>query len=274
MLNPLSKSKHDIALCLGDRHELLLFCHSALYAQIPIAHIHGGETTLGSFDDRVRNAVSQLADLHFTAAEPFSQKLRSMSVPGRVLTAGPPGLDELEVSDRSEFGEGYFLVCLHPDTTRDEQYNEAMSSALKVALHRFPDKRAVIVGPNNDPGGREIAANLRECAESRAPRYDYFDSLDRRRYLTALKHASVCIGNSSSFVIEAPALGIPTVLVGDRQRGRPLARSVSEIEPSADRIAFEIGAILNSPRYADGQALPYGSGGASKKIAETLATWS
>lgn len=269
-LNHLRKDRFDWLLVLGDRHELLLACHSAIYAQIPIAHIHGGETTLGSFDDRVRNSVSQLATLHFTAAEPFSQRLRSMSVPGEVVTVGPPGLDDLEVSDRSEFGEGYFLVCLHPETAGGD--NVALVEATCRALDKFPDCRVVILEGNSDPGYKPICNRLLAWKLANHARAFYYDSFDRPRYLTALKHASVCIGNSSSFVIEAPALGTPTVNVGHRQEGRPMAPSIITAHVSADGIA---NGIENRLRYGPflGER-PYGSGGASKKIAEVLATWS
>jgi UDP-hydrolysing UDP-N-acetyl-D-glucosamine 2-epimerase len=273
--------RYDMLLVLGDRHELLIACHDAVYCQMPIAHIHGGETTLGSFDDRVRNAVSQLATLHFTAAECFSSKLRAMKVPGEIFTVGPPGLDDIETDETSEFGSGFFLVCLHPDTTRDGIYNNAMRLALVTALERFPDRPVVVIDCNNDPHHEGIRAGLRAFADAtlrsypRAP-IKFVHTLPRRRYLTALKHAAVCIGNSSSFVIEAPALGTPTVLVGDRQKGRPLAWTIQGTADSwtADDIVRGIRWAIANRHQVTQAALPYGRGGASQKIAEILATWS
>lgn len=256
----------DCLLLLGDRHELLDACHWAIYRQIPIAHIHGGETTLGSFDDRVRNAVSQLATLHFTAAECFSDKLRSMKVPGEIFTVGPPGLDDLETDEASEFGTGHFLVCLHPDTTRDREYNWRMAKETALALGRFAPRKIVLIEPNNDPGAKGVRAAFDEFL----PMVQAF-TLPRRRYLTALKNASVCIGNSSSFVIEAPALGTPTVLVGDRQKGRPLAWSVFPCKPDADAIEDAILQTTIQYRSDLPGPMPYGCGGASQKIAEILA---
>jgi UDP-hydrolysing UDP-N-acetyl-D-glucosamine 2-epimerase len=275
-LNHLRKERYDLLLVLGDRHELLLACHSAIYAQIPIAHIHGGETTLGSFDDKVRNAVSQLADLHFTAAECFSDKLRAMKVPGEIFTVGPPGLDDLETDDVSEFGEGFFLVCLHPDTTRDEAYNAALADAVVTALQRFPERRIVMIGGNDDPGGKAITNKLISfCRYSeRSGCADLWRGVERKRYLTALKHCSVAIGNSSSFVIEAPALGTPVVLVGDRQKGRPLATSIYNAEPDAGSISAMIETAMACRAHDRDRRPPYGVGGASKRIAEKLATWS
>lgn len=275
-LNHLRKDRFDWLLVLGDRHELLLACHSAVYAQIPIAHIHGGETTLGSFDDRVRNAVSQLATLHFTAAEKFSDKLRFMRVPGEIITAGCPGLDDLETDEQSEFGEGHFLVCLHPDTTQDREYNSNMYKAMVVALIRS-GREVVMISPNSDDGG--WLAKLTEAVPfGHTSTWQYLRELPRRRYLTALKHASVCIGNSSSFVIEAPALGTPTVLVGRRQAGRPMAPSITTVSADADMIEAAIHLTIGAAKLRTLQnkhvELPYGAGGASKKIAEVLATWS
>lgn len=264
----------DWFLVLGDRHELLPACHAALLHQVPIAHIHGGETTLGSFDDKVRNAVTQLASIHFTAAEPFTQKLVSMGVLREsIFTVGPPGLDDLQTDDLSEFGTGFLLVCLHPDTTRDADYNVDMATALCGALLRFRDKRIVIIRGNDDPAGKEIDIVMRELG-SVHPGVAHIRTLDRRRYLTALKHAAVCIGNSSSFVIEAPALGTPTVLVGDRQKGRPLAMSITQAAVDAVDIAGQIEVCLAARLRPDLDHTPYGRGGASQKIAEILATWS
>lgn len=273
----------DIALLLGDRYELLTACQAALLAGTHIAHIHGGETTLGSFDDRVRNAVSQLATIHFTAAEVFSEKLRSMKVPGEIFTVGPPGLDDLETDDDGEYwllrqgrekdnllaSRGHFLVCLHPDTTQPASYNYEMATQVALALGRFPGRRVIAITPNDDPGSASIRNGLAQYHDPQ------FVNLPRRRYLTALKHAAVCIGNSSSFVIEAPALRTPSVIVGERQDGRPMAKSVSRVLPDADCIEGAIkAALLNGHHFefVGSDPLPYGRGGASAKIAEILAS--
>jgi UDP-N-acetylglucosamine 2-epimerase (non-hydrolysing) len=268
--------KPEVLLLLGDRHELLAASHQALLHQVPIAHIHGGETTLGSFDDRVRNAVSQLATLHFTAAQQFSDKLRAMKVPGEIFTVGPPGLDDLETDDVSEFGSGFFLVCLHPDTTQGADYNAAMTRAVCEAIDRFPERDVLVVQPNGDPHGQLIwTSQLSWWQQSkRKPPMFACNGLDRRRYLTALKHAAVCIGNSSSFVIEAPALGTPTVLVGDRQRGRPLAETIWPASPNVSDITRGIDWALKGLRPEALACRPYGRGGASQKIADILANWS
>ena len=271
----------DCVVLLGDRHELLIAAHAALLAQIPIAHIHGGETTRGSFDDKVRRAVSQLADIHFVAAQDFALNLYDMGIDSNAIhVVGPPGLDDLETDEVSEFGSGFFLVCLHPDTTADVPYNMEMAGALCEALDRFPDRKVVAIDCNRDPGGEAIWQAIITHGGRKSGQAPFIlqSSMNRRLYLTALKHAAVCIGNSSSFVIEAPALGAPTVLVGDRQRGRPLAGTIRCAIETADAIEAAVRDSLSKWIDADtGRpaplALPYGRGGASQKIAEILAIW-
>ncbi len=265
----------DWLLLLGDRHELLLPAHWAIRSRVPIAHIHGGETTLGAFDDKIRNAVSQLADLHFTAAQPFTNKLILMGIkPETIHTVGAPGLDDLETDPACEFDEGFFLVTLHPETAGKID-NVGMGKALTDALDRFPERRIIITASNNDPGGERINRTLHDWVVASRYKRSFIGTLGRRRYLTAMKHAAVVIGNSSSGIIEAPAMGTPTVNIGRRQEGRPMATSIFSTDATADSIAFGIECSLrsNGIRANDDIPPPYGYGGASHKIAEKLASW-
>ncbi len=193
--------------------------------------------------------------------------------PETIHTVGAPGLDDLETDPVCEFGEGFFLVTLHPETAGATD-NIQMARELCAALDRFPDRQVVITASNNDPGGAEIHEVIRlwRAEERNVDRARFVANLGRRRYLTAMKHAAVVIGNSSSGIIEAPALGTPTVNIGRRQFGRPLASSVVEAVAVSGSIEHSVRVALQRIACPD-KMPPYGAGGASKKIAEVLASW-
>jgi len=276
-----AKLAPDIVVLQGDRYEMLGVASAALIAAIPIAHIHGGELTEGAIDDAMRHAVTKMASLHFVAAESYRQRVIQMGEdPARVFTVGAPGLDNLErldLLDRDAVektlnlpaGRNYFLVTLHPATFSDS-VREA--EALLDALDRFPNYGLIITGVNADPGRDRIAKLLSDYVAANAGRATLYQSLGRLRYLSAMRHAAAVIGNSSSGIIEAPALGVATVNVGDRQKGRLRAASILDCKGTADAIAAAIDRAL-TPKFRAGlktMTLPYGAGGASKRIKDCL----
>lgn len=279
----LARLKPDALLLLGDRFEVLAAAQAALVAGIPIVHIHGGEVTEGAYDDAVRHAVTKMAALHFTSAEPFRRRVIQLGEnPAAVVVSGAPGLDHLSrtaLLDRPalerelgfELGENSCLVTYHPETRalgrNAERFGELLS-----ALDRFPHLRCVITYPNADNEGRRLIQMLEAFAAARPERVLARKSLGQLRYLSLLKHARLVIGNSSSGLIEAPSFGLPTINIGERQRGRPLADSVICCPPSADAIALamERGQEPAFRERARTCKNPYGQGQAAQIIVETL----
>jgi len=273
----------DVVVLQGDRYEMLGAAAASLIARVPIAQIHGGEITEGAIDDSLRHAVTKMASLHFVAAEPYRARVIQMGEdPARVYTVGAPGLDNIEkldLLDRANVekalklaaGRRYFLVTYHPATLG---HAEREVEAMLTALDRFPDRHVVATGVNADPGRDRIAGLLADYVARNAGRATMHASLGQLRYLSALKHADAVVGNSSSGIIEAPALKVPTINVGDRQKGRLRARSIVDCAGTSDAIVAAIGRALQ-PKFRAGlmdMIPPYGTGGASARIVRCLKT--
>ena len=277
--------KPDIIVVLGDRYEILAAAQAAMLARIPIAHIHGGEATEGLIDEAIRHAVSKMAHLHFVAAETYRNRVIQLGEnPDRVFTVGATGLDNivhLDLPSRSDLekdigldlGGKYFLLTYHPVTLSNDDPGDAINELL-TALDRFPDHPVIITGVNADPGRGRIAHLLSEYAKQWDGRVSLHSSLGQRRYLGAMKHAAAVIGNSSSGILEAPAMKVPTVNLGDRQRGRIRTPSIIDCAEQADAISEAIQralseAFLDTVKTA---VCPYGEGGASERIKSHLKT--
>jgi UDP-hydrolysing UDP-N-acetyl-D-glucosamine 2-epimerase len=243
-------------LVLGDRYETLAACLQATIQTVPIAHIHGGESTYGSFDNQIRDAITKLAHVHFPAARPFAERLHDLGEnPDRIHVVGAPGLDNL-VDLPPRVPEKYFVCTYHPATLEKET---GIYELIK-ALDKFPDYKQIWTGVNNDPGNHEIEAAL----AGRDVR-----SLNPREYILLCRNAAAVVGNSSSGIIEAPYLEVPSVNVGHRQRGRLSAPSVYQTGlGGCNFVAGMITDILDYPGLFESF---YGSPGASRKIADILA---
>ena len=279
----LTRLQSDVLVVLGDRFEALAVVQSALIMRIPVVHLHGGEITEGAYDDAIRHAITKMASLHFTAAEPYRQRVIQMGeAPERVFNVGavgldhfvrstPMGLDELSVSLGFALREPYFLVTYHPVTLADED-PETSFGALLQALDAFPEHQVILTYPNADNGGRAIIPMLEAYAKRQPGRVLAIPSLGFRRYHGALARAAAMIGNSSSGIIEAPAFHVPTVDIGARQAGRLAAKSVLHCAAYGDSIRQAITTAL-SPAFAAEcrQATnPYGQGNAAERIVGVL----
>ncbi len=262
--NWLWMQRRDVVLLLGDRYEILAAALAATVAKVLIAHIHGGEASFGSFDNQIRDAISKLAHIHFVAAEPFKERLIAIGEdPERIHVVGAPGLDNIDLDELGPRKPGkYFVATYHPPTLGEP----GGIHALIEALDRFPDYNVIWTGVNNDPGNEEILAAL-SGRDSRV--------LDLGGYLGLCRHAAAIVGNSSSGIIEAPTLGVPTVNVGPRQDGRLKAKSIFDCGEDAGSIEGAIGmALLHEKHRFSSRAWcfnPYGGPGASQKIADILA---
>lgn len=261
----------DAAVILGDRYEMLGAATAAALMRIPIIHIAGGEISEGAVDDAVRHAITKLSSLHLTATEAYRRRVVQMGEnPGTVINTGAIGVwnalnaprlsaDALEDFLGIRFADGpVAVVTYHPATLDCGATPASRFSALLDALDDFPQMTCVITYPNNDANSEGIIGLIEDYA-SRRKNVVAFKSLGMRRYLSLLGHASLCIGNSSSGIVEVPSFGIPTVDVGIRQRGRIAAESVIHCGDSRSEISQAISRAL-SPEFqklARGVANPY-----------------
>jgi len=275
VLNP------DLVVVLGDRFETLAAAEAAYLARIPIAHVAGGDVTEGSLDDAMRHMITKMATLHFVTHDAAARRVRQLGEdPSRIFNVGHLGLDgirriapmsrdELTVSLGYTFRARNLLVTFHPATLDDEEH-EAQFEELASALGALgPDVGMVLTQPNPDPGGRALDASARRFVEGMDGRAILVGTLGQHRYLSLMRQVDAVVGNSSSGVLEAPFVGVPTVDIGDRQRGRPRASSVINCAPrrveieAAIRAAFELDcSVVDSP---------FGDGHATERIVQVLA---
>lgn len=275
----------EIVVLLGDRFELLAPAVSAMMLGVPIAHIHGGETTEGAIDESVRHAITKMATLHFPATEAYRRRIIQMGEsPRQVYNFGAPGLDtiyDLDLMTRSElekevgfgFKDPVAMVTYHP-VTRGSQ-DAGSQVRVMVAAIKASGVRAIFTMANADAQGALINKNLQAICEENPERFKWVPHLGHRRYLSCLKHASVMIGNSSSGLTEAPSFRLPVVNIGDRQRGRTRAKNVIDVPCEVAAIEKAIRRAL-SPRFRAslrGMRNPYDrfhDGGTSEKIKNVL----
>lgn len=272
----------DLVVILGDRSEILSAAAAALVAAIPIAHIHGGETTEGAYDEGIRHAVTKMAHLHFTATEKYRHRVIQLGEdPSRVFNVGAPGLDalaqftpvplgELERALGFTFGEESLLVTFHPETAEGTDPRAAMDE-LFAALDTRPGTHLLFTLPNADAGGRALIEMVQSYVARRADAVAHA-SLGHHRYLSSLHYVSGVVGNSSSGIIEAPSMGIGTLDIGNRQAGRLRADSVLSVPAERLAIAKGLDQML-SPAFRERcrtVSNPYSGGNAAAAIFEVL----
>ncbi len=275
----LEQLKPDVVLVLGDRYEILMAAQACLVHRIPLAHIAGGDVTEGAIDESIRHAITKMAHLHFVTNELSARRVRQLGEdPAAVHVVGSPGLDhihrqkllsrdELATSLGAPLGARNLLVTFHP-VTLDAGAPEAQVRELLDALDALPDDLVFWVGkPNADAGGRAIAAELERWAATQ-PRARLHTSLGQLRYLSLMAQVDAVVGNSSSGLYEAPSFDVPTVDIGDRQRGRLAASSVLHCEPRADAIRDTIERALRTD--CTGTVNPYGDGHSAGRIVAAL----
>ena len=250
-----AETKPDALMVLGDRYETLAVCTAALVAQIPIIHLYGGEATEGLIDEAVRNSITKLSYLHFTSTEEYRDRVIQMGeAPGRVFNVGAIGVEnalhcdfmtkeELETSLNCSLGDKFAVLTFHPVTLENNTAQNQINELIK-ALEKHPDISFVCTKANADTDGRVINEELKKCADTHSNVY-LFDSLGMKRYLSALSHAQFVIGNSSSGIIEVPSFKIPTINIGDRQKGRIQAKSIINCLTDSDSIDKAINAAMS-----------------------------
>jgi UDP-hydrolysing UDP-N-acetyl-D-glucosamine 2-epimerase len=275
----LERLEPDLLVLLGDRYETFAAAAAATIARVPIAHLHGGETTEGAFDEALRHSITKMSHLHFAAAEPYRRRIVQLGEdPERVWDVGALGVDALdhitwltrvELEDRLggfDLGDRPLVVTYHPATLAVQGPEEAIA-ALTSALDAFPEHQVVVTGTNADPDRDVVERMVAAWASAQPSRVKRVTSLGQQAYLSLLALAGAAIGNSSSGIIEAPSLGVPTVNLGDRQAGRLRAPSVLDCAEEHDAVVAAIGTALGRSWPAQS---PFGTGGAAAQIAEIL----
>lgn len=254
----LEKLSPDLLIILGDRYEMLAIAATATMMKIPIAHIAGGEISEGAIDDSIRHAITKLAALHFTETEEYRERvIRMGEQPDYVINAGSLGvwnilhhdlIDNISLSRRLGFAIGVrdtLLVTYHPATLETADSGK-IAKSLCQALDNFPGYKILITYPNNDPGSDLIIETIHNYALSQPDRVKVEKSLGMTGYLSMLRYAAAVIGNSSSGIIEVPSMGIPTVDIGSRQRGRLAANSVIHCGNTTEEITEAIRKALSA----------------------------
>lgn len=273
----------DLIVVLGDRFEIFAAAAAALIAGIPVAHLHGGETTEGAFDEAIRHSITKMSHLHFVAAEEYRRRVIQLGEqPERVFLVGGLGIDAikriklldrdaLEASLDFKFGPRNLLITFHPVTLEGHNSSVEQLSELLAALGELEDTSMLFTMPNADTGGRELAAMVNQFAASRQ-NVGVYTSLGQLRYLSCMQYMDAVVGNSSSGLAEAPSMGIATINIGDRQKGRLSATSVIHCEPTHQSINKALGRVFD-PSFRStltNTINPYGSGGASETIARII----
>lgn len=269
----------DLLLVLGDRFETFAVCTAAAAACVPVAHLHGGETTEGAMDECFRHCITKMSLLHFTATEIYRRRVIQLGeAPGRVFNVGALGVENarntafLSREDIDSYlgfrlsEKPYVVTTFHPATLETGmermQVNEMLS-----AIDKRQDLNFLITKSNADIGGQRINEML-DAFSMTHPNCRVVSSLGTRRYMSALKYAACVMGNSSSGLIEAPSFGIPTINIGDRQRGRIRGESVIDCLPEKKDILRAINTALSEEfrKKAATASNPYGCGKTSKII--------
>jgi GDP/UDP-N,N'-diacetylbacillosamine 2-epimerase (hydrolysing) len=278
----LQKLQPDLLLVLGDRFEIFPAVAAAMVARVPVAHLHGGETTEGAFDEAIRHSITKMSHLHFVAAEEYRKRVIQLGEqPDRVFLVGGLGIDNikklallerpaLEKSLGFKFADRNLLVTFHPVTLETATSADQMTELL-AALDTLSDTNLIFTMPNADTDGRILIGMIEQFVASHANARAY-TSLGQLRYLSCVSQVDGVLGNSSSGLIEVPSFCKGTVNIGDRQRGRLKAESVIDCSPDRQSINAAIQQLYSSSFQTKLKTVrnPYGEGGASDKIVQVL----
>ena len=277
-----SRDSPDLLLLLGDRYEMLAVASAAMIHNIPIAHIHGGEKTEGVIDEAIRHSITKMSYLHFTTTSEYRDRVIQLGEnPNRVYNFGALGVEnilneqllskeELEHLLQTRLNKPFVLVTYHPVTLEKQTLVEHMNSIFQVCK-KFNNVKFIFTKSNADEGGRQINEMIDSFVSSNENTVSY-KSLGMLKYLSALKYCDVVMGNSSSGIIEAPSFKIPTINIGDRQKGRLQSNSIINCEPEASEIVKALNKCMNITyrKSLRGTINPYGNGNTSIKISSVI----
>ena len=279
----LAELKPDILVLLGDRYEIFGVAGVASIMQIPIAHIHGGETTQGAFDEAFRHSITKMSHIHFAATNEYANRIIQLGEdPNRVFNVGGTSIEnikklnllskeEFEKSIKFKLAKKNILITFHPATLENssarEQFNELLN-----ALDELEETNFIFTKANSDTDGDVINKMIDECVSKNPQKAVAFASLGQLRYLSAIKFVDIVLGNSSSGLLEVPSFKKATINIGDRQKGRARASSVIDVRPIKEEI---LAAIKRAYSKEFEQTLkdtinPYDGGNPSKKMVKIL----
>ena len=278
-----NKLKPNIVVVLGDRYEIFSAATAAMIAKIPIAHIHGGEITEGSWDDSIRHCISKMAHLHFTATKEYRKRVIQLGEePKRVFNVGGMGIEnikKLKLLDKKEFeksinlklNEKNILVTFHPVTLEYKTVKKQFQELLDV-IKGLKDTNIIFTKSNSDTDGKIINHMIDEFVNKNIDKSVGFVSLGQLKYLSALQYVDAIVGNSSSGLLEAPSFKIGTINIGDRQKGRIKAKSVIDCSPNSKSIKKAFTKIYSKKFQEQLKKVknPYGDKSASKQIIKVI----
>jgi GDP/UDP-N,N'-diacetylbacillosamine 2-epimerase (hydrolysing) len=274
----LAELQPDFLVVLGDRFEILAAATAALFARIPVVHLHGGELTEGSLDESMRHAITKMSHVHCVASEDYRRRVIQLGEqPERVYCVGGLGVDIIKntrLLDRSDLEASLdfklkarnLLITFHPATLDDESPVDQLSELL-AAFEGLDDTGLIFTLPNADSGGRELSVAVNAFVARHTNAHAYA-SLGQVRYLSCMAHCDGVVGNSSSGLLEAPTLKKGTINIGDRQLGRLQASSIINCRAKRDEIAGALQKLSSATFQEDLGTVssPYGEGGASARV--------
>lgn len=268
----------DFLLVDGDRYETLAICLAAYSCRVPIIHVGGGDVTEGAMDDAYRHCITKLAYLHFPTNEVYAARIRQLGEASeRICNVGSLSIDNIlqtEFLSVDELSESLgvqlkkpFAVATYHPVTLESQSSESQIISLLEACYKFNDMQFIFTGSNADDGGNRINEIILDFIENKDNFY-FVKSLGAKRYISALHHCEFVIGNSSSGITEAPSLHIPTINIGDRQKGRIQALSTINCLPNKRAICEAIckARTIEFKKNCKLVVNPNGDGHASEKI--------
>ena len=282
----LQRLKPDMAVILGDRFETLAFAIACYVSLVPIAHLYGGETTEGAFDEGFRHSITKMSFLHFTAIDDYRKRVIQLGEsPDMVFNVGALGIDnikkmrllskkDLEQKLNLKFKEHNLLITFHPVTLEEKVSRKQFAELLK-AVDELKDTMLIFTKANADAEGRRINSLIDEYTAKNKDKGAVFDSMGQLLYLSAMQYVDAVVGNSSSGIIEAPSFNTGTINIGDRQRGRVKSDSVIDCKPYFLDIkkAFEVLYSEEFQKQLKTAVNPYGNGTAAKKIKSIIKSY-
>lgn len=272
--------KPHIVVVLGDRYEMMAIVEGAMHANIPIAHLYGGDTTYGILDEAIRHSITKMSHLHFVSCENSRKRVIQLGEnPDRVFNFGALGVEnikkielmnkeELEKSLEIKFKEKNVIVTFHPMTLYGDTKQQFIE--LLLALETLENTNIIITCPNSDRGNEDIFELIKDF-EKKHKNVNSFISMGLKRYLSSMQFVNMVIGNSSSGIYEVPSFKIPTINIGNRQKGRMQAKSIINCEPKRTEIikAIEKAYMLDCSDVEN----PYEKENTAENIVKILKTY-
>ena len=275
----------DLIIILGDRYETFSAAIAAHYSRIPIAHLHGGEVTKGSTDDAIRHSITKMSHIHFVAAEKYKKRVIQLGEnPKKVFNVGGLGVDnikqtnflskhQLEKKLGINFKKKNLIINFHPETLNKYATKKIFNELLSALRKKANQMCLIFTMPNSDLESEIVFKMTKKFVKKNSNFYS-FKSLGSIKFLSCLKIVDGMIGNSSSGLLEMPTFKKGTINIGDRQKGRLMAKSIINVKANKNQIIRAI-EILFSKKFQTKikkSKNPYGNGGASKKILKIIKT--